>query len=492
MNVALFPDPGSVETDVFAFHHVGIETGCPIEDPFRRVRVRATLTRPGGGAREIEGFCDSQDGSVYAVRFMPTEPGEHSYAIRLSFDGREWDFSGAFTAMGAGRKGLLEADGWGFRWGGTGEPFFWNSTTAYMMAGLEEVATLAALERLAALGINRIRVSLCPSRQTDGGRWFEPQVTPRTDFTYSYGPWLCARPDSQRDPGPDVTRFDVAYWRRFERLLQWAEERGIVVQTIFFTDAQEPQNYPFERPAPKSGGAADFDDSTRKPDESEKRYFAYASARLSAHSNVEWCVTNEWALFQSNAWVDEMGAFLTSKDPYGHLCSVHGHGHFPFRASLWCTHALFQSWDEHGSYDFTLENRAEQERTGRVIPQVNEEFGYEDHYPGPWGGGRTAPARDAQSRVRLAWEIVMAGGHATTGESATSGAGGWINGIGDKVGLLEGHRRLREFFEAIPGWETLQPAGRFVLESATHRVTYDVPSGAATCEAIGSLTGHRG
>jgi hypothetical protein len=51
----------------------------------------------------------------------------------------------------------------------------------------------------------------------------------------------------------------------------------------------------------------------------------------------------------------------------------------------------------------------------------------------------------------------MSGCHQTTGESATSGAGGWINGLGDKDELLGYHKHLREFFEAIAGRERLEP-----------------------------------
>jgi hypothetical protein len=444
----------------------------PIADPFRSITVSATLN-----GKPLTGFCDSQSGTVFRVRFMPTTSGTHHYTVTVG----DQVFSGSFCATEAGNRGLLSAKEWGFFWSGTGKPFFWNATTCYLLAGLSEEKMRDALERLAGFGINRIRVSLCPSRQKDGGRWYEPQVGQREDFSYLYSPWLCRQPDSQEDPQPDTTRFDVGYWQKYERLLAHAQSLGIVVQVIFFTDAQEPYNYPFERPAPKpTGYIGDFDHSTRKPDANERLYYAYAAARLSAFSNVEWCITNEWALFQSNAWVDEMGAFLHSQDPYGHLCSVHGHGHFPFRTSSWCTHALFQSWDEHGSYDFLMRQRTEQEATGRIIPQVNEEYGYEDHYPGPWGGGRIAPARDARNRAHHAWEMVFAGCHQTTGESAASGQGGWINGLGDKEELLTYHQQMRSFFEAIPNWHTLQPTEPYVLENATYRVVYSPESGTAT------------
>jgi hypothetical protein len=63
------------------------------------------------------------------------------------------------------------------------------------------------------------------------------------------------------------------------------------------------------------------------------------------------------------------------------------------------------------------------------MPQVNREYGYEDHYPGKWGGGLKPPARSADNRRRLAWGMSMAGGYQTTGERADRGtAGGRIRG----------------------------------------------------------------
>jgi hypothetical protein len=335
MNITFHPQ--SLSVACFDYFEVLIRTHNPIADPFRSVKVTGEFDE-----KHIDGFCDAQDGSVYRVRFLATNPGEHRFTVFFAHGETKKSFSGSFVAGKSDSKGILRAKDWGFVWSETNEPFFWNATTCYLMAGLSDEKIIEAMERLARFGINRIRVSLCPSRQKDGGRWYESQVGQREDFSYLYSPWLCATPDIWDDPRPDTTRFDVAYWQKFERLLAQAQRHNIVVQVIFFTDAQEPQNYPFERPSPKADDAKDFDHSTRKPDPNERLYYCYAASRLSAFTNIEWCVTNEWALFQSNAWVDEIGSFLATQDPYGHLISVHGHGHFPFRESSWCTHALFQ------------------------------------------------------------------------------------------------------------------------------------------------------
>ncbi|MFZ4506149.1 MAG: DUF4038 domain-containing protein [Fimbriimonas sp.] len=389
------------------------------------------VTTPSGTGFSVPTF--SQGGSVRA-RIMPLTAGVYRWEVEGA--------SGEFEAIASSRKGILEADGWNFRWSGSKEPFFWTSTTAYMLAGLREDLALAAIDRLAAQGVNRIRVSLCPSRQPSGERWMEPQVTESDTFTFRYGPWVADNPTSVLEPQFDTSRFDEAYWAKFERLLARARDHDMVVQVIFFTDAQEDQNYPFDR-------------DRLGDDPAERRYYEHAVARLGAFSNVEWCITNEWALFRPDQWVEAIGQFLAEIDPYHHPISVHGHGHFPFRASPWCSHALFQVWDEHGAYAWMREKRAQQLDAGQAKPQINDENGYQDHYPFPWGEARTAPARDDESRARLAWEIVMAGGWVTQGESAASGRGGWINGYEEgESPLFTRLRHLRDFFTSFDWWRT--------------------------------------
>jgi hypothetical protein len=439
--------PGGSTGYLYDYTEVTIRLHEPVADPFRTVSVTGSFGRAGDPPLVVEGFCDSQDGSVHRIRFMPVAPGTHEYEITLRHGSDEWRFAGAFTADSADLPGLLRVDPehpWHFQWSGTGEHFFWNATTAYHLAGCSDEEIEAAIHRLAKKKVNRIRVALSPARNVSAGRWYEPQVTIDEEFTFLYGPWLCARPESVEDPGWDVTRFDVAYWQKFERLLTRAFAHDMIVSVVMFLDGRDPQNYPFDR-------------ERQGDDPDERRYYAYAAARLAAFANVEWCVTNEWRHFRTDAWAEAMGTFLSERDPYGHLMSVHGHDEFPFRTSPWADFAMFQIWDEAGGYQTMLEKRREQAATGRPMPQVNEEYGYEDHYPAAWGGGRTKPARSADNRRRLAWEMTMAGCYQTTGESAENGLGGWVNGRGDaSMTMLDGYAHLVDFFTAFDWWR-LEP-----------------------------------
>ena len=447
----------SKSLDCYDYVEIWFEVDSPDEgNPFTEVTLSGEFGLTGKSPNKADGFCDSEDGSVYRIRFMPIEPGRYEYAIRLHGPGLDAGKTGSFTAHKGKRKGIVRVDSkypWHFVWDGTAEHFFWNSTTTYWLLGWRDESIIReSLDRLAKLKINRIRVAL-NGRTTDGMRWKELLAMPDAQFQYRLEPWPTARPKNVQDPGYDVTRFNLEHFRKAERMLKYARERNIIVSLIFHLDGRDAGVDPFGKAA--MGG------------EDEQRYYRYCVARFGAFANIMWDITNEWHLFRDEAWVNKMGELIKQCDPYDHTTSVHGTGHFPFRTSPWCDFAMYQCWDEHGSYEFMLKNRREQAQTGRPMPQVNEEYGYEDHYPFPWGEKRKWPLRIAESRRKLAWEMTMAGCYQTTGERANIlGYGGWITGRGNsEMIMLEGYARMKEFFEKLPWWR-LEPRTESATDSA--------------------------
>lgn len=341
---------------------------------------------------------------------------------------------------------------WHFLWEGTGEHYFWNGTTTYWLLGWDDETIRSSIDRLSGLKVNRLRAAI-NGRVRDGRAWYE-NVYPTEKFSFLMNPWVAERPDSVEKPGFGATRFNLPHWHKIERMLRHAREKDMVISIIFYVDGARSGVDPFGKA--RMGG------------EDEQRYYRDAVARLAAFSNAMWDVTNEYHLFRNEEWTNKMGAFIRQCDAYDHVMSVHGHGQFPFRTSEWADFAMYQSWDEHGGYRFMLNHRLQQQKTGRPMPQVNEEYGYEDHYPVAWGGGRKAPARSAETRGRLAWGMYMAGGYQTTGERADTGTGwgpdtggGWINGRGDdSMTMLKGYGHIVDFFTALPWWR-LEPDNDF-------------------------------
>ncbi|TBL70306.1 DUF4038 domain-containing protein [Paenibacillus thalictri] len=390
----------------------------------------------------VDGFCDSADGSLFRIRFMPRTAGRYQYTIAFQHDGVTTTYAGQFEAESSTNRGLLrvdEAHPFHFVWEGTGEHYFYNTMTAYHMPGIRSDREIErVIDRFHRHKVNRLRVALSSSRVRNATAWFEP-VYESEEFTFNYGPWAAERPDDAENPGWDATRFDTAYWQKLERLVDYARRKDVVISIIMYVDAYRAGADPYGKLL--MGGL------------DEQRYYRYTAARLAAFPNIMWDITNEYRLIRPHEWVERMGYFLKSCDPYHHLMTCHGHGTFEFRTSGWADFAVYQCWDENGGNSYMLNNRKQQLKTGRVIPQVNEEFGYEDHYPTAWGEGKVYPMRSADTLRRRAWEIYMAGCYQASGEYAGNGLGGWLNGrADDSMKLCEGFSHIVTFFESCEWW----------------------------------------
>jgi hypothetical protein len=439
--------------DVFDIWELTLEVQRPdAANPFTDVVITGEITPPSGKPIRVDGFCDAPDGSLFRLRFMPSQAGEYSFAATYQQGEFRATHTGRFSARPSPLAGPVCVDPehpFHFVREGTGQHWFWNATTTYQLLAWDDETIAQSVERLAKLGVNRIRVALA-GRTRDGKRWNEPLVMRTSRFAFQMEPWPAARSDNVEDPGYDVSRFNLSLYHKAERLLRLCRDRDIVVSLIFYVDGADRGVDPFGK--------------SRMGCPDEQRYYRYTVARFAAYANLMWDVANEYRLFRDDAWAEKMGTFVKECDPYDHLTSTHGHGDFRFRQSPWADFAMYQRWDEHGGYAFMLKNRRDQAATGRPMPQVNEEYGYEDHYPFPWGEKRLWPARTADTRRRLAWEMTMAGCYQTTGERANDGTGagpdtggGWVNGRGnEQMTMLLGYRHLVNFFTGLPWW-TLEP-----------------------------------
>jgi hypothetical protein len=431
--------------EVYDFAEVTIAPlGIQVANPFTNATVVGEFRREGSEPVQVDGFCDSSNGSQFRIRFMPTEPGRYEYTVAFRHDDEESLHQSSFTAIPSRRKGILRTDSKHpehFVWEGSGEHYFWNGTTTYYLMGWDDETIRRSIDRLAAYKINRLRVLLYGRNQPRP--WNQP-VVPTERFKLHLNPWPAQRPDDVTNPGFDLTRFNVEHWQKYERLLRYARERDVIVSVIFYIGGQV-------LPTPFAAGSAE-----------EDLYYRYGVARLAAFSNVTWDLGNEYNFHRpAPAWADQMGAKVKQWDPYNHLCSAHNVTHRTPN-SAWCDMQLIQRWDG-GQNAFMLGQREEQKKTGRIIPQINEEYGYEDLWE------KTPGQRRAETRRRCAWEIALAGCYQTTGESARTGTGvapdtggGWVNGRGDdSMTMLADYRRLVEFFTAFDWW-TCQPRNDLV------------------------------
>jgi hypothetical protein len=427
--------------DAYDFVEIIVTVASPdAVNPFTEVMVQGQFVRPSDSKRfTVDGFCDSADGSVFRVRFMPGKPGEYTYSVTYRQGSFERTHQGSLQVGDGHRRGPIRVDPqypWHFIWEGTGEHYFFNGTTAFWLMGWrDEWVINSTIERLHRLKVNRMRVLLAGSANI---YWGEP-VMLGENFTYALRPWLAKSPESWDHPGIDFTRFNIPYWQKWERMLRFARDRDMIISVIQDISTHHAQPVAYS--------------------DDERRYLRYMVARLAAFSNITYDLGDDMDSFRDEKWVHETGTLIESWDAYKHLGTSHPvHREHQDRASDWFGFTSIQNWSRQ-QHALMLEEREIQKKTGRIIPQTNEEYGYEDHYP-HWA---PAPPGDSTETLRqVAWDIAMAGAYGTAGESPRRGTniwpdsgGGWINGRGDDtMVMLNGYAHMVDFFTSFEWWKT--------------------------------------
>ncbi|HWF67557.1 MAG TPA: DUF4038 domain-containing protein [Acidobacteriaceae bacterium] len=435
-----FSSPPS-RVEVYDYAEISATVAAPdVHNPFEDATLTGSFESADGNGRwKVSGFSDSMDGSVFRIRFMPPHAGQFKYSITY----RQRDFqktsTGVLQAVDAHRKGPLRVDPkypWHFIWEGTGEHYFFNGTTAYWLMGWKDDRTIQySIARLHRLKINRMRVTL--AGRTD--KYYGEPVMIGDNWTFDLSPWPAQDANDFTHPGFDYARFNVAYWQKWDRMLRFAREKSMNISVVF--DMADGKIHP-------AAGSAD-----------EHRFIQYAVDRLGAFSNITWDLGDDLDNFRDEKWTHETGTLLEEWDPYHHLATSHpvlDMAHQD-RALSWFGFTSYQEWSRN-QHALMLASRKLQEKAGRIIPQTNEEYGYEDHYP-LW-----APAGQDTADIlrRTAWDIVMAGGYQTAGESARRGTnvwpdtgGGWMNGRGDDtMTMFLGYGHMVDFMTSFEWWKT--------------------------------------
>ncbi len=216
--------------------------GADAANPFTDVAITGAFGKTEEAARTaVAGFCDSNDGRVYRIRFMPSVAGDYVYSATYRQGAFEKTFTGKFRATDGHRHGPIRVDPkypWHFIWEGTGEHYFFNGTTAFWLMGWREDRVINfSIERLLRLKVNRLRCVLAGSANRFYG---EPVMLEGSkDFTYSLRPWVSQRPNNFEDPGHDYTRFDLAYWQKWERMLKFSRDRDMIISVIMYITTEK-------------------------------------------------------------------------------------------------------------------------------------------------------------------------------------------------------------------------------------------------------------
>ncbi len=458
--------------DAYDFAEVTATVSGPAAShPFIDATLTGSFETADGTKRwQVEGFCDADDGSVFRIRFMPPKAGDYRYSVEYSQGGFRRSSEGVFHASDGHRRGPIRVDPqypWHFIWEGTGEHYFFNGTTAYWLLGWRDDAVIdASIERLHQLKINRMRVTIAGRTN----QFYGEPVMAGGEWTPFVVAWPAENPDDLLHPGFDYTRMNLPYWRKFERALRFARERDMIVSLVL--DMGDSQVHPYP------GG------------EDEHRFIRYAVDRFGAFSNITWDLGDDLDRYRNDAWTHTTGSTLEAWDPYDHLATSHPIDNVhQDRTSAWFDFTSFQEWSRN-QHAFMLNERSQQVQLGRIIPQTNEEYGYEDHYP-LWAP--EPPGDSADVLRRTAWDIVMAGGYQTSGETARRGTGvwpdtggGWMNGRGDDtMTMFAGYGHMVDFFTGFEWWKAephdeLVSRGDYCLADPGNTYAVYLPHGGST------------
>ena len=313
--------------EAYDFVEITMHVSSPdAQNPFLDVGVEGQFGKAGSGQQlKVSGFCDSTDGSVFRIRFMPATPGDYTYSLVYRQGSFEKTHAGAFRATDGHRRGPIRVDPqypWHFVWEGTGEHYFFNGTTAFWLVGWGDDRNIDySIERLHNLKINRMRVLISGAANI---YWGEPVMTAE-NFSLILRPWMARDPESFDHPEIDFTHFNVPYWQKWERMLRFARDRDMIISAILDISTHKAQ--------PAAGS------------EDERRYIRYAIARLGAFSNFTYDLGDDLDSFRDEKWAHETGTLIESWDPYHHLASSHPvHREHQDRASAWLGFTSIQDW----------------------------------------------------------------------------------------------------------------------------------------------------
>lgn len=389
--------------------------GPKMGNPFVDITLSATFTVAGGQPVKVPGFYDG-DG-IYRIRFSPETAGHWTWKTTSNatvLTGK----TGTFEALPATSNNhgpvRVTPDGYHFAYA-DGTPFRQIGTTSYAWAHQSDAKCAQTLETLKGSPFNKLRMLVFPNVSAESTEPFVVTGTGPKDW--------------------DATRFDPAFFRRYEDRLMRLGELGIEADVILF--------HPYNKPR-------GFSDMKRADDD---RYVKYVSARFSAYRHVWWSMANEYDGVKSKSMEDWDHLFQTlqATDPHNRLRSIHNINVYYDHRKPWITHASVQN-----GAAVEDDGRAQLHRNFAQKAVIFDEVCYEGNSAKRWG------QLTGEEMVMRFWWGLIAGtyvGHSDTFSAPGGTDGSWLGQGGKMMGTSP--PRLA-FLKAImesgptPGFEPIE------------------------------------
>lgn len=407
------PTGSGDEIERWGVHEITLK-GPDKGNPFVDVTLTAVF-HSAGRTIEVPGFYDG-DGT-YRIRFSPPEVGQWTWSVESNLPPLRK--SGQFTAVppSAGNHGPVQVAPSGYHFVyADGTPYRPIGTTSYSWALQADEKCELTLDTLSRAPFNKIRMLVFPNV-----------------------PAVMTDPFVRTGPGPrewDPTRFDPAYFRRYENYIARLLELGIQADVVLFQPYDPGRGY-------SDMGRAD-----------DERYVRYVTARFGAYRNVWWSMANEYDDNETKTledW-DHLFQVLQAADPHSRLRSIHNKNIYYDARKPWITHASIQAG---GAALDPI--RAHLHRQFALKPVVFDEVAYEGNIDARWG------QLSGEDMTQRFWHTFVGGTYCGHGETLNAerkpstswlGQGGTLNGISAPRLAF-----LKQVMEASPaqGINALQP-----------------------------------
>ncbi len=343
------------------------------DKPWSQINLSADFVGPNGLRFHVHGFWDG--GDVWAIRFSPIVPGAWSYRVTCNVDdaglqGHTGEFNasppthgnplyrhGGFLGVASDHHYLTYSDG---------TPFFWLGDTWWFCP-----SSLVPFNHSDHVGIPSMYKALVNKRQSQGF------TIAQMAFIGSLG--------AHQDIASFMNllkggKFDMAYWRKVDAYIQYANNAGIIPAIILDWHYLALPTYTLEQ---------------------WKFLWHYFVVRCGAYS-VTWLVCGEYNAPHSN--VEQaltLGAYIKKCDPYKRAMSIYPWAYFGDKHQAWS-----QSW-----YDFILYQGAHGNSPGTVPPTYIYTQGWNYGKPVIEGEARYEFIRrfKTSDTRRAAWHAMQAG-----------------------------------------------------------------------------------
>ncbi len=319
-------------------------------NPFTDVTLQAEVSAPDGRTLLVDGFYDGdghggQDGNVWKVRLSPDQPGTWSWVTHSNDSGLDGK-SGRVQVSRSSGHGPVTTDGHYFRYA-NGDPVFLIGNFLDRAAPAYEEFSHTLLSEL--ISETNRQDMIARHRDFHHANKMNIYLANKGDYgSISTTPWVGSASSN------DKTRFDLARWQMYDRIVAQLEDEGMAAELWFFAD--------------DSG----FGDAMSTAD--RQRLIQYGLARLSAYPHTMFVLCLEWQEGWSSSTVAADSSFAQGHNPWNRAWSVHGTtGNFSFPNESWADFMATQSGnsvDPGGNNSHTVQNRALAAK-----PLLVEEFG---------------------------------------------------------------------------------------------------------------------